>query len=123
MSYRKYKNEPVAIDGISFQSQWEGELYCEYKMLERAGEIQDLVLQPRFELVPSFKHRKRTVRKMEYVADFQFIEKGKTIVVDAKSPATRSKDAYRIKRKLFLYKYGDGIEFREVCKNGEVHIY
>lgn len=51
-----------------------------------------------------------TERKIYYVADFCYIQKGKIIVEDVKGKKT---DVYKLKRKLFLYKYSN-IEFREV---------
>lgn len=48
---------------------------------------------------------------MEYVADFQYVENGRIVVVDTKGFVT---DVYRLKKKLFLYKYGSLYEFLEV---------
>ena len=71
-------------------------------MLERAGEISDLELQPRFLLQESFKKNGKTYRKIDYVADFKYIENGKTIVEDVKGLQT---DVFKIKHKLFEKKY------------------
>ena len=79
------------------------------KILERAGKITDLVLQPKFELIPKYTINGRNVRKMEYIADFQYTENGRTIVEDAKGFKTKD---YLIKKKLFEFKYG--IEIMEV---------
>ena len=49
-------------------------------------------------------------RAVKYIADFVYIENGKTIVEDAKGFKT---EKYIIKRKLFKYKYPE-CEFREV---------
>ena len=49
----KLNNQAVVIDGIKFQSQKEGNRYCELKLLQRAGEISDLELQKRYELIPA----------------------------------------------------------------------
>ena len=81
-------------------------------MLEKAGVISDLRFQVRFELQPAFKSLGKTIRKIEYVADAVYVLDGKTIVEDTKSPATAAKDSYRLKKKLFLYKYPDYL-FRE----------
>lgn len=121
--WHKYRAVKTRLDGKTFASKHEAAVYAELKLREMAGEIQDLKLQPRFEIIPSFKRRDKTIRKTEYVADFMFIEKGKTIVVDAKSKATEKDKAYRIKRKAFLYKYGEGVEFREVYADGKVVVY
>ena len=42
---RKYHNKKVTIDGITFDSKKEARRYQELKLLERAGEIQNLELQ------------------------------------------------------------------------------
>lgn len=46
----KYRNEPVVIDGIRFDSKREGNRWLELKALEAAGEISHLELQPKFYL-------------------------------------------------------------------------
>lgn len=116
----KYNARKVVLDGHTFDSSHEMNVYAELKILLDSGKIQDLVLQPRFELIPSFTRGKKKHRKTEYVADFMFIEGGKTVVVDAKSKVTEKEKTYRLKRKAFLYKYGDGVIFREVYADGKV---
>lgn len=64
--------------------QQNGQRYRELVLLERAGKISNLQLQPRFLLQESFKKNGKTYRKIEYVADFQYIENSKTIVEDVK---------------------------------------
>lgn len=81
-------------------------------MLEKAGIISSLHFQVPFELQPSFKRDGKTIRKIEYVADAVYVEKGLTIVEDTKSRPTAAKAEYRIKKKLFLYKYPE-YTFRE----------
>ena len=85
-----------------FDSIRESQRYKELKLLERAGEISNLELQPRFLLQDSFKKNGKTFSKMEYVADFQYIENGKTIVEDVKGMQT---DVFKLKHKLFEKKY------------------
>lgn len=109
----KYNAEKTEIDGITFDSKKESERYAVLKLLEKAGAISDLVLQPRFTLQESFTYAGKKERKIEYVADFQYRQGGNLIVEDVKSPATRTQ-VYRIKRKLFLNKYGSDIIFKEV---------
>ena len=94
----KYNNKKTQIDMYVFDSAKEAKRYKELKLLERAGEISNLELQPRFILQDSFKKNGRTYRKIEYVADFKYIEKGKIIVEDVKGIQT---DVFKIKHKLF----------------------
>ena len=68
----KYKNKKITIDGHEFPSKKEGNRYLELKLLQRAGEIRNLELQPRFLLQESFKKNGKTYRKIEYVADFAY---------------------------------------------------
>ena len=59
--------------------------------MERAGEITDLELQPRFRMEVNGTH------VCDYIADFRYQKGEKTMVEDAKGVRT---DVYRIKRKL-----------------------
>ena len=100
----KYKNKKTQIDMYIFDSAKEAKRYRELKLLEMVGEISNLELQPRFLLQESFKKNGKTYRKIEYVADFKYIEEGKTIVEDVKGLQT---DVFKIKHKLFEKKYPD----------------
>lgn len=100
----KYKNTKIVVDNIKFDSNLEAIRYKELKLLLRAGEISNLELQPRFLLQDSFKKNGRTFRKIEYVADFKYIENGKTIVEDVKGIQT---DVFKLKYKIFEKVYPD----------------
>lgn len=103
----KFGNRHVKVDGIRFDSAKEARRYHELKLLEYAGEIQKLELQPRFVLQETFKRDGVTHRKIEYVADFRYMEGGKTIVEDVKSAITKKHPVYALKKKLLLKKYPD----------------
>lgn len=100
----KYNNKKTQVDMYVFDSAKEAKRYRELVLLERAGEIQNLELQPRFLLQEGFKKNNKAWRKLEYVADFKYIENGKTVVEDVKGFETKE---FKIKRKLFEYKYPD----------------
>ena len=68
----KYGNRKVVIDGIEFMSQKEGNRYCELKLLQRAGEISNLRLQPKFILQEGFKKNGKTYQAITYIADFSY---------------------------------------------------
>lgn len=107
----KYNSKKTIVDGIEFHSKKEANRYCELNLLESAGEIKNLQLQPRFTLQESFKYQGKTERKIEYVADFMYEEKdGQIVVEDTKGFRT---DVYKLKRKLFLKKYGEKYKFIE----------
>jgi hypothetical protein len=96
----KYKAKPVTIDGIRFASQAEGRRYGVLKLLERAGQITDLELQPVFVLAAGVKVpgelRKRPA--LRYVADFAYTDRyGLRVVEDCKGVET---PVFRIKRHL-----------------------
>lgn len=93
----KYGNHKVTIDGIKFDSKREGEHYRQLKMLEAAGRISNLTLQPSFELAPAVTIQGKKKRALTYRADFQYTEKGKIVVVDVKGMKT---DVYILKRHL-----------------------
>ena len=77
-------------------------------MLEDAGKIVDLELQRKFVLQPTFKLNEKTYRAITYVADFVYKDQeGQTHVVDTKGYRT---EVYKIKKKLFMKKYGIEIE-------------
>ena len=100
----KYKNKKTQVDMYVFDSIAESRRYKELALLEKAGEIENLQLQPKFLLQESFKKNGKTYRKIEYIADFMYEEKGKVIIEDVKVMETKE---FKIKRKLFEYKYPD----------------
>lgn len=102
----KYYNIKTKVDNITFDSKLEAKRYKELKLLEEAGVIKDLQLQPTYELIPTFKKDKKTYRKTTYKADFSYYdnELKKTVIEDTKGFKT---DVYKLKKKMFEYKYKD----------------
>lgn len=70
----KYRNKKVIVDGEEFDSKKEGKRYKELKLLERAGEISNLELQPKFLLQDTFKKNGKTYKKIQYIADFMYCQ-------------------------------------------------
>lgn len=101
---RKYRNKKVQVDMYVFDSIAEAKRYKELKLLEREGKISNLKLQPHFLLQESFRKNGKTYRKVEYIADFKYIENGRIIVEDVKGMQT---DVFKLKHKLFEKKYPD----------------
>ena len=109
----KYSNKKTIVDGFEFDSKLEAKRYNELKMFLRSGSITDLTLQKVFLLQDGFIYDKKKERPITYVCDFYYKDKqGNEIVEDAKGFKT---DVYKIKRKLFLFKYPH-IIFKEVMK-------
>ena len=100
----KYHATKTLVNGIMFDSKKEADRYCELKLLEKAGKIQNLQLQVKYDLIPaSKKSGERLERPISYIADFVYTEDGETVVEDVKGVKT---DVYKIKRKLMIQKYG-----------------
>ena len=112
MAYNKYGNKKVKVNGHTFDSQKEASRYKELKLMERAGVIKDLVLQPKFELIPTIRTERETLYKVSYYADFRYTDTktGGVVVEDVKGYKTKE---YILKKKMLLHKY-QGIDFREV---------
>jgi len=106
MIYSKYKAKKTEIDGIIFDSKAEAKRYQELKLIEKAGQIKNLFLQPRFMLQKGFVnlHTGKKERAIEYVSDFMYLENNVIIVEDVKGMKTSD---YKIKRKLFIHQYQD----------------
>lgn len=107
--YRKYHNTKTVLNGIKFDSKLEAERYGQLKMMERAGVIKALELQPSFVLIPSFRKNGKTWRRIVYKADFRYIlcEDDSYIIEDVKGSTAVITDVFRLKQKLFEYKYPD----------------
>lgn len=108
----KYKNKKIIIDEITFDSTKEGKRYLELKQKEKLGEISNLRLQVKFELQPSFKINGKTIRAINYIADFVYKENGNEVIEDVKASKNFQTDVYKLKKKLFEYKYK--IEIKEI---------
>ena len=122
----KYGSRKVTKDGIVFDSVREYNRWTELKLLERAGQIQNLERQVKYVLIPAqrefcndiytkggkkgcFKPGKLLEKECSYIADFVYIQNGNLVVEDAKGFRT---EAYKIKRKLMLHVHG--IRIKEV---------
>lgn len=102
---RKYRNEPVEVDGVRFDSKKEARRWAELVLMERAGRITQLRRQVAVPVVVGGEV------VCEYVADAVYFEAGTKVFEDTKSPATRRNPVYRLKRKLLKALYG--IDVRE----------
>lgn len=100
----KYGAVKTTVDGIVFASKAEARRYSELRLLEKAGEIRGLRMQPAFALYVPHGHVQKRVGS--YVADFEYqalTPKGWTYVIeDVKGVATA---LYRWKKKHFEAEY------------------
>jgi len=93
----KYNSSKIKIDGIKFDSKLEANCYIFLK-----DKVENLELQPRFLLQDKFKYKNKTIRKIEYVADFRFNYKGVDYIIDSKGLET---PLFKLKYKLLVCKY------------------
>ncbi|MGL5426392.1 MAG: DUF1064 domain-containing protein [Cetobacterium sp.] len=95
MTRSKYGAKKVIIDDITFDSKAESKFYIQLR--DNGVEFE---LQPRFLLQEAFKKNGKHFRKIEYIADFRIGNR----IIDIKGVET---EAFKIKKKLFEYKYPD----------------
>ena len=107
--YRARKVDGFLADGTphTFDSRKEAKRYAELAVMERSGAISNLQLQVTYHLIPSQKlPNGKTLRGVDYIADFVYERDGKTVVEDVKGYRDPSSAAYAkfiIKKKLMLF--------------------
>ena len=128
----KYRSQKTACSyGHIHDSKKEAYRCCELHLLQRAGIIKNLQIQVRVEIIPgiykteptgeyyvrgpkSGEPKTKTIceeKPCYYVADFVYIENGKTVIEDCKGMRTKE---YIIKRKLMRQMYcNDNTIFKE----------
>jgi hypothetical protein len=110
----KYRNRKAEYNGISFDSCKEATKYAELLLLQKAGEIIAIELQPVFVLQEGFLRDGKFIRPITYRADFRVTYKDGTIVImDVKPSATYQTVEYRLKKKLLLKRFPE-IQFKEI---------
>ena len=106
----KYSNQKttriVNKETITFDSLKEAKYFDKLYLELKAGLIQELQLQPEFDIIPQTKHNGKTLCKIKYVADFSYKKDDKHYVIDVKGFKT---DVYQIKKRLFLLNYPDAV--------------
>lgn len=110
----KYNAHRVRYAGFTFDSQAECDRYIELTVMRKAGVIEgEIKVHPVYNLQQHFCYNGKVERAITYVADFEYKEVGnlRIVVEDVKGVRT---EVYRLKRKLFLYLYGDRYDFREL---------
>lgn len=99
MTYNKYRAVKTVVDGITFHSKKEALRYQDLKLLEKAGEINKLKLQPRYDF------KINDVNIGFYKGDFLYLDNrtGAWITEDCKGFKTPT---YKLKKKLVKALYG-----------------
>ena len=105
---RKYRNKPITVDNVRFDSQREYARWCELLLLQRAGKITDLERQVTYVLAPSVKFcdSQRAKPPLRIKPDFRYRENGELICEDLKSDASLEDRAFTIRRHLLLSVHG-----------------
>lgn len=100
---RKYRNEPVTVDGHKFASKREAAFYAELKLRDKAGEVAEVELQKPFVL--SIKG----ILIGTYKCDFAFYDNVRHCyrVVDVKGVLTRE---FQRTRRLMRALHGIEVE-------------
>ena len=113
----KYGAKKTVVNGITFASRLEAERYQQLMLLEKAGEIEGLVLQPEFQILRGWIHPEtgEKIKSRFYVGDFQYLETGtqKLVVEDTKGMETAE---FRLKWSMVRSMY-PMYEFRKVTRD------
>ena len=100
----KYRAVKTEVDGITFDSKREAARYMELMLMQRAGEIKRLELQPKYDCVVNGK------KICTYRAYFRYSTNENSIVEDVKGMKT---PVYKLKKKLVEALY-PGVIIQEV---------
>lgn len=102
----KYRNTPTVIGAEKYRSKREAKRHQDLLLLQRAGHIAELRREVPYQLIPSQRRSDgKAERAVIYIADYVYVEGGKTVVEDVKSDPTKTPE-YVIKRKLMLMVHG-----------------
>lgn len=101
----KFNAIRTKVNGIMFDSKMEAERYNQLRLMQSAGMIFNLALQPQFQISLN------GIMICKYICDFLYQEtpKGRLIAEDVKGRPT---PVFRLKWKLATAQYGDRYEFR-----------
>lgn len=108
----KYGNKKTIANGKVFDSGLEARRYTELELMQKAGQIRNLQRQVPYDIIINGEHI------CTYIADFVYEQHAQVghiwrqQIEDTKSPPTRRKPDYVLKRKLM--KACHDIEIREV---------
>lgn len=93
----KYSAQKTVVDGIVFASKKEAKRYGELRLMQRAGLIRNLELQPKFPIII------KGTKCFTYIADFAYFDDHNRVIEDVKGMKTAM---YRLKRKCVIAMYG-----------------
>ena len=101
----KFNARKITRCGQTFDSKTEYKRWLVLRESERRGEIRDLRRQVKFELVPAYPAL--GLRALKYIADFVYVENGKTVVEDVKGYTKGAAyNLFKAKKKMLYFRYG-----------------
>lgn len=103
MIYNKYGNHRCEYGGIKFDSKKELARYLDLLILERAGKVDYLKVQPKYIIQESFTDNEgKKQRPITYIWDFEYIDilTWRTVIEDVKASPKILTDVFKIKWKL-----------------------
>lgn len=107
-SPNKYKANKTIINGVQFDSRKESIRNAALEEMVLAGKISRLKRQVRFLLQEGYiNNQGQKIRPIYYIADFMYFDNEERcwVVEDVKGSKATLTEAYKIKKKLFGYKY------------------
>lgn len=103
----KYGAVRTEVAGVSFASKAEARRFRVLRLLEQAGHIRDLEVQPSFPIEVVNPRNGEVILCGKYLADFRFwdVASNRVVVEDVKSAPTKTA-VYRLKKRLTEARYG-----------------
>ena len=102
----RYGVKGVWVGDVKLDSKAEAKRYGELLLLEKAGEIINLKVHPRYALsiagitLKSRSQRYPNGRVLYYVADFSYTEYGRQVIEDVKMASGHRTETYRLKKAI-----------------------
>lgn len=105
--WKYWSKKNISLLNIKFQSELELRRYNFLELMVKTWKIKSFEYEPKkFLLQESFKYNWKNYPIITYTPDFKVVLNNWLIVwEDTKSIATKKKESYRIKMKLFVKKY------------------
>jgi len=109
----KFNARKTPYDGYVFDSGKECQRYKDLRLLEKALDISDLTVHPKFMLQEGFMWHGKKIRPITYSADFMYQEAADIIVEDVKGGKATQTQLFKVKVKILKQKYPE-LDFRIV---------
>jgi hypothetical protein len=102
--HQQSKVKKMEYQGIKFDSKTEMDFYIHLQSGKYKPNIQNIIIHPKFILVPAFFKNGKKIQPITYVADFQIeFDDGSIEIIDVKGYMLTPD--FKLKKKLFEYFY------------------